>query len=581
MDEVEKIGRYEVLERIGVGSFTVVYRGRDSFSGKPVAIKICIAQEENLRTGFLRLAEASGRLQHPNIATVLEFGSGDGKPYLVEDYVEGEHLGWKIEGDEPLSMAQRLDYLLQIAEGLRYAHSRGVLHKSVSPRSIRISLDHEVKITDFGIAQLASATSRLTQGGPHTDGYLAPEQTLGLRADARTDIFCFGALAYELLTYQRPFAADTLADFLGQVLETGLEPSDDRLKGLPFGVRELIAQSLERDPADRYRNFDPLLAELGPILERERSRERLAAREESKAKGENPDATGGRALTNEDTQEIPPGIITDKSPLDQQEDGDRTTAYFSDSAKLEAARKPPAPEKPSPKEKTSPKEKASSEEKTSPSKKATAGQSESLPQRAKVGPTKVQGTQTEATPEKPPPAIKPSDSVPVAPPAPASQGEAKAPPTKPDSGKMRKWWWAALLALPILGSLAFCSLQEGTPKPLPDPPVEQAAVPPPPPPREPEPEALHGTLFIDALPWAEVTRLSDAAGQAVTLPANPVTPLQLPLPEGAYLVELTHPDAEGTLKCEVEVFTGALAQCTAEFSRVAVTDYFKQTGWWQ
>ena len=138
MDEVEKIGRYEVLERIGVGSFTVVYRGRDTFSGKAVAIKICIAQEENLRTGFLRLAEASGRLQHPHVAAVLEFGSGDGKPYLVEDFVDGEHLGWKIEGDEPLSTAQRLDYLLQIAEGLRYAHSEGVLHKSVSPRSIRI-----------------------------------------------------------------------------------------------------------------------------------------------------------------------------------------------------------------------------------------------------------------------------------------------------------------------------------------------------------------------------------------------------------------------------------------------------------
>ena len=118
----------------------------------------------------------------------------------------------------------------------------------------------------------------------------------------------FGALAYELLTYQRPFAADTLGSFLSQVLETGLEPSDERLKGLPYGIRELIARCLERDPADRYRNFDPLLAELKPILERERSRERLAAEDQlpqnQSAGGEDThDGASGKALTNEDTQE--------------------------------------------------------------------------------------------------------------------------------------------------------------------------------------------------------------------------------------------------------------------------------------
>lgn len=590
MAELEKIGRFEVLERIGMGSFAVAYKGRDSFSKELVAIKLCIAQDEKLRTGFLRLAETAGRLRHPSIARVIEFGSGDGKPYLVEEYVPGEHLGWRIERKQPIPIDKRLRFLVQIAEGLAYAHSHGVLHKNVAPRSIRLKDEEQVKISDFGIAQLASATARLADPDAvsNTDGYLAPEQALGLRPDARTDVFCFGALAYELLTYKKPFGGTTLSEMLDQTLRAP-RVVDPSMKDLPEGMPELIRRCLRRDPAERYSDFNSLLKELRLVLEGS--------------------ATGVGDATHpalDRTQAAPPEILPDAAALkaagleekdwsappsdkvstayivnppdtpsvrrrEVEELGDQTLAVddlgdqtmvaedFGDSTLMadvsQAAS--PAPEPPPlPK----PPAQGSSPDLSASRPSAAAAEPEPPP---------LPGASAQAHPTEPP-AAEPEPS------PPAGSDAGKRPTPAPGRKGSRPWIWIAAAGLVLLAGLAFF-LSGGEPAKE----EPRAAVPPPAPaPRQPAPPPAMASLFVDARPWAELTRLVRPDGEEIPQPES-FTPLHLELPPGTYLVELRHPDAEAAEVCEVELVAGASARCSADFKETDAQDYFRRSGWWR
>ena len=556
MADFEKIGRYEVLERIGVGSFTVAYRGRDTLNQRDVAIKICIAQEEHLRTGFLRLAETASVLRHPNIVSVLEFGSGESKPYLVEDFVPGEHLGWKIEAQEHIPWVTRLDYLVQIAQGLRYAHSQGVLHRHVSPRCIRVADGAQAKISDFGIRQLAAATARLAdpRGHAETEGYLAPEQALGLRADARTDIFYFGALSYELLTYESPFAGNNLTDFLRRVLDTTDDATIARLRRLPEGIATILRRCLQRDPSARYEDFSRVLNDLRPLLEKERARERPAA-----ADPPSPD----------DTQEIP-------RPLGAAA-GDPVDKHLQLAAEymLGPADRPAAADV---KPLTAPAGPASLEE-TLPG----------IPAPRPVAPEAVKPppAPAAAVPEvkrkaeaAPPPAPKTAVAPPVAPPKEPERSTPVPHKNKPAAAKRRsrKWWLAAAFSgVALLTVLLATSGLSGSKAPAPVP--EPAVAGPAPAPVAPPP-APKGSLVVDAVPWGEVTRITGPNGR-VPLAAGTFTPLYLPLAPGDYRIEVRHPEAEEPWICDLQISSGAESTCSGEFELVDVLEYFKKTGWWQ
>lgn len=267
MADFQKIDKFEVTGKLGQGSFGVVYKGRDPFLKRDVAIKVCTVDDAGLRQRFFREAEIAGRLEHRNIVSVFTFGFQDGVPFLVQEFLEGEDLRQALERGLPMSGVQRLDILLQVAEGLAYAHEQGVIHRDVKPANIRLVSDGRVKVIDFGIAKLASDESQLTQKGVTmgTASYLPPEQVRGGETDYRADIFSFGVLAYELFTGERPFRGKTISALVYQILYKPPTPVAQLWPECPREVSELLAKCLEKQPDARFPNMRELIGRLAAL----------------------------------------------------------------------------------------------------------------------------------------------------------------------------------------------------------------------------------------------------------------------------------------------------------------------------
>jgi len=251
---VEKLGKYEIVEKIGVGGFGVVYKGYDPFIKRHVAVKTCSAEDRETRDRFLREAEIAGNLQHRNIVTVFEFGFHGETPYLVQEFLSGEDLDHKIRRRDAVPIADKIAWLVEIARGLSFAHERGVVHRDIKPANVRILDDNNAKILDFGIAKLAQQQSNLTQVGVTlgTASYLAPEQIRGEPVDTRTDVFSYGVLAYELLTYERPFRAQEISATFYKILNDTPAPIPSKVAGVPQELERIVLRCLEKDPAKRW-----------------------------------------------------------------------------------------------------------------------------------------------------------------------------------------------------------------------------------------------------------------------------------------------------------------------------------------
>jgi serine/threonine protein kinase len=262
------IGKYEILERIGKGGFGVVYKGRDPFIKRLVAVKVCTSADETLKRRFLREAEIAGNLHHRNIVTVFEFGYDEAGPFLVQEYLDGEDLEAKIRRLEPIPQDVRLGYLLQIARALEYAHKKGILHRDVKPANVRVLHDDRIKILDFGIAKLSGAETQLTRSGRilGTAGYLSPEQIRGEAVDARSDVFAFGVLAYELLCYVHPFPGTTISELLHQVVRTEAQPLASLCPACPPEITAMVTRCMEKDPGRRYDGFPEAAEALASVL---------------------------------------------------------------------------------------------------------------------------------------------------------------------------------------------------------------------------------------------------------------------------------------------------------------------------
>jgi TonB family protein len=268
LEALGRIGKYEILGRIGEGGFGVVYKGRDAVLQRYVAVKTCSSSDDRLRRRFFREGQIAASLQHPNITTVHDLGVERGIPYLVQEFLAGEDLNRKIARREELSALRRLDLLVQVARGLEYAHLQGVLHRDVKPANIRVLPSGAVKIMDFGIAKLLHEVSDVTTQGVTlgTVGYLAPEQLRGEEVDRRTDIFSFGVLVHEVLTYERPFKGSTFSEVSYRLLNE--EPAALAEIGPAHGeaIAELARRCLAKDPRQRYETFAEILAVLEPEL---------------------------------------------------------------------------------------------------------------------------------------------------------------------------------------------------------------------------------------------------------------------------------------------------------------------------
>ncbi len=269
---METIGKYRIEEKIGSGGFGEVFRAYDPFIKRHVAIKTCDSDDQTVADRFYQEAEIGGNLHHRNITTVYDFGVQDGLPYLIQEYLSGEDLDAKIKRRDYLPYSEKLLYLLQIARGLAYAHAKGYIHRDVKPANVRILEDGTAKIMDFGIAKLAQQESGLTQTGMTlgTAAYLSPEQVKGERVDVRTDIFSFGILAYELLTYQRPFEGEQISTVIYNLLNHEPEPITAYWPGAPPELVALVDRCLRKDASLRFADGNQLARELEKLKRRGR-----------------------------------------------------------------------------------------------------------------------------------------------------------------------------------------------------------------------------------------------------------------------------------------------------------------------
>jgi serine/threonine-protein kinase len=280
---MDKIGKYEVLRKIGAGGFASVYEGRDPYLKRRVAIKTCATDSEDIRQRFYREAEIAGNLEHRNVVMVFDFGFEDTVPYLVQEYLPGEDLDHRMNRREPFPTPLKLEILEQIAEGLTYAHGQGVIHRDIKPGNVRLLEDGRVKIMDFGIARLQSVETRLTKAGMTvgTAAYLSPEQVRGEPGETQADVWAWGVLAYELLSGAKPFDAPGMAGLLDLVLGEEPKPLDVVWKECPPQLAALVARCLEKNPGKRYASFADVLADLRPMVRAATARPPAAALKEA------------------------------------------------------------------------------------------------------------------------------------------------------------------------------------------------------------------------------------------------------------------------------------------------------------
>jgi len=252
---ITEVGKYRIVDQIGEGAMGVVYRALDPVLNRPVAIKVmsdALARDDDLRGRFLREAQAAGSLQHPNVITIFDFGEVDGHPYIAMEYVEGADLEVLLQRHAPMSVAQKIDVLVDVLGGLSYAHRRGIVHRDIKPANIRIDAEGRARIMDFGIAHLSS--SKMTRTGlmVGTPAYMAPEQVTGGGVVPATDIFSVGAVMYELFTGVKPFEGETLQSVFYKIVST--KPADMTLldSALPPVLNRIAQTALAKEPGDRY-----------------------------------------------------------------------------------------------------------------------------------------------------------------------------------------------------------------------------------------------------------------------------------------------------------------------------------------
>ena len=263
----DKIGRYQILERVGRGGMGVLYRGYDPVLDREVAVKVMLADfsddAEQMRPRFYREAKAAAKLQHRNIVTVFEFAEENNQPHIVMEFLRGTPLNNRMEEKPPLTLDDKLDIVAQLCTGLGYAHSQGVVHRDVKPANVFLLEDGSVKLLDFGIAKLA--TSTLTRQGDVLGSapFMSPEQVAGTQdLDGRSDVWSTGVLLYELLTGRKPFDGDALTTVIVGILKEPPPPVEKYAPGLPKALLDVVAKALEKDRDKRFQTSEELGREL-------------------------------------------------------------------------------------------------------------------------------------------------------------------------------------------------------------------------------------------------------------------------------------------------------------------------------
>jgi serine/threonine-protein kinase len=274
MKDPERLGKYEIKGALGKGAMGVVYKAFDPHIERNVAIKTIrkdLVDPElaaQFMARFKNEAKAAGRLHHPNIVGVYEYGEDDAVAFIAMEYVEGTGLREYLTLRASFEFARLVALMSQLLDALEFAHARGVVHRDLKPSNLIVTTEGQLKVADFGVARVD--TSNLTTAGMviGTPSYMSPEQCRGLEADARSDLFSAGVVLYELLTGVKPFRGDIQAIAYKICHEDPEPPSKLSELKLPPAVDQLVAKAMAKDPAARFqdaRAFHASLREVGQM----------------------------------------------------------------------------------------------------------------------------------------------------------------------------------------------------------------------------------------------------------------------------------------------------------------------------
>lgn len=264
----QTISHYEILEKLGEGGMGVVYKAEDARLKRTVALKFLpphLSPSEQDKARFIQEAQAASALNHPNVCTIHDIQEHDGQMFIVMEFVDGRELKDRI-GDAPMSIEEVTSIAVQIAEGLRAAHRKGIVHRDIKSSNIMLTRDRVVKIMDFGLAKMRGKI-RLTRGGTTvgTAAYMSPEQARGEEVDNRSDLWSLGIVLYEMLSGRVPYVNEYEQAIVYSILNEDPKPIRSLRADVPEALASIVQRTLAKEKNARYSSADELLKELHTV----------------------------------------------------------------------------------------------------------------------------------------------------------------------------------------------------------------------------------------------------------------------------------------------------------------------------
>ena len=267
------LGRYEISRELGQGAMGTVYLGMDPSINREVAIKtlnyadIESSELDDVKSQFFREAEAAGKLSHPNIVTIYDVGEDHDMAYIAMELLKGKDLTHYCQKESLLSTKRVLGIIASVAEALDYAHNQGVVHRDIKPANILLLDKDQVKVADFGIARVMSASSTQTGVIFGTPNYMSPEQVAGKKVDGRSDLFSLGVVFYELLSAQKPFRGDNLTTLMYAISNVEYAPLSEIAPRVPDCCNEIVEKLLAKGVSKRFRSAAQVVKQIDECLD--------------------------------------------------------------------------------------------------------------------------------------------------------------------------------------------------------------------------------------------------------------------------------------------------------------------------